>query len=242
MDADIALKELWAIEFALDQQQLRPGEHLLIHCDTMIVVNAWNNGGTRMLSVNDAMQKLFLCCLQKNWNLQIVYIPTDLNPADLPSRVITDCGIRLSRRTFHDICRFFDVRPHIDLMASLADVQAYQGQPLEYISRYPESGAFATNIFATPPPAFPYYYIFPNKNVLAPAMSRILAHYPPGRTIFVCIQYREPPICLSIIPRLRDGFARFVQTVEPDTFEVPMPDTTGYQPKRIGLRLIAVRI
>ena len=90
MEANIALKELWAIELALFQSAPRVGQHMVIHCDNQVVVQAWQGGGTRMLQLNESIKKLYIKCIQNNWDMHIQYISTHLNPADMPSRILQE--------------------------------------------------------------------------------------------------------------------------------------------------------
>lgn len=63
--------------------------------DNQAVVHAWHNQRGRSPSLNNAIKALFFTTVHLNIALHLAYIPTDINPADAPSRRLSSLDSRL---------------------------------------------------------------------------------------------------------------------------------------------------
>ncbi|CUA70723.1 hypothetical protein RSOLAG22IIIB_09049 [Rhizoctonia solani] len=85
---DIGWAEAIAIEIALAWIIFKGFRKtsITIHCDNQGVVYAWKAGRSRNPHQNDAITRITAMALEHNIHIQIQYVNTKDNPADLPSR------------------------------------------------------------------------------------------------------------------------------------------------------------
>lgn len=73
---------LHALPTSLTHQKIQ------LHCDNSVVSDGWKIGRSRNVFVNDIFKRIHTFLQSRSLELQIVYIPSHLNPADQPSRLI----------------------------------------------------------------------------------------------------------------------------------------------------------
>ncbi|CAH1798651.1 unnamed protein product [Owenia fusiformis] len=87
-----------------------------IMVDNQLVVQSWNNGGCKSLELNDILKSFFMVCLEKNIDLSLSRISTTNNPADMPSRRLSNMDAMLQSGIWAIIEHNFG--PHsVDLMS-----------------------------------------------------------------------------------------------------------------------------
>ena len=107
------------------------------YVDNQALVHVWQNGSSRSWELNHVLKEIFDITLNANLYLQLHYIPSADNPADYPSRLLSDLDCMLSPTAWMHVETVFG--PHtIDLMAVTANVQLdQQGRPLKFYSPFP---------------------------------------------------------------------------------------------------------
>ena len=118
------------------------------------------------------------------------YINTKLNPADLPSRVVTERGLRLSPAAFAEVDLAYGPFS-VDGMSTLACQQYHRGgRPLPYVSRGPDPESIGQDFLSFNLSGFQVIYLYPPH-----AMVRVvLAHCREQRArgVVVLRDEREP--------------------------------------------------
>lgn len=67
-----------------------------VHTDSRVLKSALENGGCRSSEVNGVLKDIFRSCREYNFSLDVYYVPSGGNPADLPSRSWSDTDCMLS--------------------------------------------------------------------------------------------------------------------------------------------------
>jgi len=100
-----------------------------------------------------------------------MYVPTKDNPADAPSRSLSDLDCSLSLAAWHQVDTTFG--PHtIDLMALPFNVQADRaGRPLRFFARLPCPQAAGINVFAQDISPDENAYVFPLFVLIGPLLK-----------------------------------------------------------------------
>lgn len=85
------------------------------HNDNMAFLQSWEKQGSKNVQLNNALQKLHQTAFKLNAVISLKYVPSSANPADPPSRVLSDLDCMLSRKAWQELEKRFG--PHtIDLM------------------------------------------------------------------------------------------------------------------------------
>ena len=100
-----------------------------------------------------------------------MYVPSRDNPADAPSRGLSDLDCSLSLAAWHEVDTAFG--PHtIDLMALPFNVQADRaGRPLRFFAPLPCPQAAGINVFAQDIPPDENAYVFPPFVLIGPLLK-----------------------------------------------------------------------
>ena len=87
-----------------------------VHTDNRVLKSALENGGCRSSEVNGVLKDIFRSCREYNFSLDVYYVPSGENPADLPSRSRSDTDCMLSNSAWGKSKAFsgaLHVRSHV---------------------------------------------------------------------------------------------------------------------------------
>ena len=207
---DICSKEALAVLFALQAIS----EHLYRHRVTVYVdneglVHAWGGLKSKTLELTSILQSLFLFCVDSRVSLKLVWIPTDKNPADAPSRVLDRRDATLSfalRRRLWDALGPFA----FDLMALPSNVLVdLNDRPLPFFSLFPTPSSAGTDVFAQRPPASDGLYVFPPFSLVEPVIE-LMREWGVGVTLVLPVFPGSPPVWLTALrPYIVDSLVLF---------------------------------
>ena len=68
-----------------------------VHTDSLVLKSALESDGRRNSGVNNIVKDVFDCCREFNFSFDLHYVPSSKNPADFPSRKVSDLGCALQR-------------------------------------------------------------------------------------------------------------------------------------------------
>lgn len=173
----INVKETLALVNALEALSFRDS-WVDVFTDSQVLIRSWQSQGAKSHALSNALKKLFWVVSKTNIHLNLCYIPSPLNPADPPSRVLSLQDAKLSPSAWSQVQVKFGGRlgHSADLMALPSNVQcSLDGSPLPFFSPYPTPGCSGVNVFAQLPAnhghLFSNPYIFP-PIVLIPQVLR----------------------------------------------------------------------
>ena len=87
-----------------------------VHTGNRVWKSSLENGGCRSSEVSSVLEDIFSSCRKYNFSLDVYYVLTGKNPADLPSRSRSDTDCTLSNSAWEKVQRLFG--PHtFDLMS-----------------------------------------------------------------------------------------------------------------------------
>ena len=120
------------------------------------------------------MKSMFQFILKRKIQLTLQYIPSQDNPADLPSRLLSDLDCTLTEAAWKQIQTAFG--PHsIDLMALPSNVRRdSSGRPLRSLLQLPCAQAEGTNVFAQSIAPSENAYVFPPFILVGPILRHLL--------------------------------------------------------------------
>ena len=123
------------------------------------------------------MKSIFQFSLARNLSLSFQYVPSQSNPADSPSRTLSDLDASLDSQPWKLVESTFG--PHsIDLMALPSNVKlGRSGRPLKFFSPFPCVQAQGTNVFSQVLSPNENAYVFPPFTLIGPLL-RYLASQP----------------------------------------------------------------
>ena len=91
----INVKETLALVNALEALSFRDS-WVDVFTDSQVLIRSWQSQGAKSHAVSNALKKLFWVVSKTNIHLNLCYIPSPLNPADPPSRVLSLQDAKLS--------------------------------------------------------------------------------------------------------------------------------------------------
>ena len=131
------------------------------YIDNTNLLDFWNNGGGKNISLTNEIKDLFFLSLKLNIDLKMFYIPSKLNDADTPSRFSSDSDCSLSNSAWNLLEDSFDPDT-FDLMAIPSSVRrSKHGGKLNFFSPFPFKESFGVNVFAQSLSFEENYYVFP---------------------------------------------------------------------------------
>ena len=103
-----------------------------------------------MPALSSVMKDIFFLTLKFNLTLKTLFVPSRENPANLPSRSLSDADCKLSPLAWKLVDQAFGPHGHsLDLMALSSNVQCdSKGQPLRFFSPFPNLRSSGTNHFS----------------------------------------------------------------------------------------------
>ena len=224
---DICAKEGLAVLFGLQsiEDELH-GRRVDVFVDNQGLVLAWQGLKSRSPELVGVLRTLFLFCVDLRVSLKLIWIPTDANPADAPSRVVDRSDAALSDRLRRKLWERFGPFS-FDLMALPSNVlRSPSGQPLPFFSRFPLPSARGTDVFAQSAPAG-RLYAFPPFCVIVP-LIRLLQEWGGVEVVLVLPVRRAPAPFLHLL----DPFIADVLPLSSPGAHgaVLLPSSQGYRP------------
>ena len=232
---DIATKEALALANVLQSFASQiSGSWVDVFTDSQALIQSWEKQGSRSKPLFDALKLIFSQTLSANIFLNLHYIPSSFNPADMPSRRLTPADSALSLPYWQQVQTLFGgPQGHsVDLMALPSNVRPHlDGAPLPFFSPFPVAGATAVNLFAQDPAHHPSS-LFRNPYVFTPIilvgqLLRFLIHFPLPCTLVIPDvfprKYWWPLLCSHA--RSSHKLAR-----KGDPGVLLCPSSRGYQP------------
>ena len=168
----IAVKESLALLRALESLAGRVrNARIDAFVDNKVLLASWENQLSRSQAISDVLKSLFEFSYARNLHLSLVYVPSKENPADGPSRVVSDLDCTLSPVAWQRVDSAFG--PHtLDLMAIPCNVKCDRsGRPLRCFSPYPCLQAAGTNVFAQNIPPDENAFVFPPFVLIGPLVK-----------------------------------------------------------------------
>ena len=141
-------------------------QHVLLH--------SLENGGCRSSEVNGVLKDIFRSCREYNFSLDVYYVPSGGNPADLPSRSWSDADCMLAISACEQVKRLFG--PHtFDLMSLDSNCQRNKvGLHLPHFTPCATPESSGINVFAYSLPLDHNIYVFPPFVLIAPLLRYLL--------------------------------------------------------------------
>jgi len=145
-----------------------------VQVDNRVLVSSWDKQVSKCPAISDAMKSLFQFCASRNLGLSLSYVPSRNNPADSPSRVLSDLDAKLSDPSWKLIDQTFG--PHtIDLMALPSNVRHDpSGRPLRFFSPFPCRQSSGTNVFSQFLAPYENAFVFPPFVLVGPLLRFLL--------------------------------------------------------------------
>ena len=123
------------------------------------------------------MKSIFQFSLCRNLSISLQYVTSRSNPADAPSRTLSDLDASLDVRPWNLVESTFEPRT-INLMALPSNVKLDRsGRPLKFFSPFPCVQAQGTNVFSQELASSENAYVFPPFTLIGP-LIKYLASQP----------------------------------------------------------------
>ena len=112
------------------------------------LVSSWESQVSKSPEVRDVIKSIFQFSLGRNLSLSLQYVPSRSNPADSPSRTLSDLDASLDIKPWNLVET--SLRPHTtDLMALPSNIKLDRsGRLLTFFSPFPCKQAQGTNVFS----------------------------------------------------------------------------------------------
>lgn len=142
-----------------------------VHTDSLVLKSALANDGCKNQDINNVLKDIFDCCREFNFSLDVHYVPSSENPADIPSRKVSDIDCMLSERAWEPVERLFG--PHtFDLMSLDSNCQRDgEGRCLPHFTPCATPSSCGINVFAQSLPLDHNLYVFPPFVLIAPLLK-----------------------------------------------------------------------
>ena len=144
----IIVTEIQALRLTLENLLHRSeNTRMDVFVDNKALVSSWENHVSKSPEVSAVMKSIFQSSLNRNLSLSLQYVPSQSNPADSPSRTLSDLDASLGIVPWNLVDSTFGSHT-IDLMALLSNVKLDRfGRPLKFFSPFPCVQAQGTNVF-----------------------------------------------------------------------------------------------
>ena len=151
-EGHISVKEAVALErLLLASRTVLENARVDALVDNQAVVNSWNNKGGHSAPLNRAIKSLFSTTVRLNLDLRILYVASQDNPADAPSRRLSSSDCQLDSALWDTVQRFFGgLTGHsCDLMALDSNaMRDLNGNLLPHFTPWPSPASVGVNFFA----------------------------------------------------------------------------------------------
>ena len=139
--------------------------------DNRSLLYSWERQVSKSSAISDILKDIFSFTMSRNLSLNLIYVPSKDNPADAPSRSLSDLDCSLSPAAWHQVDTAFG--PHtIDLMALPFNVQPDRaGRPLRFFAPLPCPQAAGINVFAQDISPDENAYVFPPFVLIGPLLK-----------------------------------------------------------------------
>jgi len=133
-----------------------------VHVDSLAVLQSWQRQGEKNKLLIDMLKELNETALASNSHLFFQFVPSRSNPADAPSRQLSDKDYMLSEESWRRVERHFG--PHsIDPMSLDSNTQVdLQGCPLKHFTPSFTPQSSGVNMFAQSIACSENAFIFPH--------------------------------------------------------------------------------
>lgn len=217
----ITAKETWACLYGLRafERVLPPGTRIRLQVDAQCLYFALRRMRTKSPHLLPVVKEIAQLAHNNSWVLTPVWVPSADNPADAPSRAPRDYDdYALSATLFPRACQLLPHLPTLDLMATASHKQCPR-----FVSRLPQPGAVAIDLFAHPLRSFPDQLLY----VCPPwgCIQRLLLH---------CSSLRRDQQLLLVTPDWsRQPWFRHLERIRRS--HVTFPPTSGTYVDPLGL-------
>ena len=132
-----------------------------VHTDNRVLKSALENGGCRSSAGSGVPKDIFLSCREYNFSLDVYFVRTGENPADLPSRSRSGTDCMLSNSAWDQVRCLFG--PHtFDLMSLGSNCQRNRvGLHLPHLIPCATSESSGIKVFAHSLPLDHNIFVFP---------------------------------------------------------------------------------
>ena len=139
-----------------------------LYTDNRVLKSALENGGCRSSEVTGVLKYIFHSCREYHFSLDVYYLPTGKNPADLPSRSRSGTDCMLSNRAWDQVKRLFG--PHtFDLVSLDSNCQCNRvGLNLPHFTPCATPESSGINVFAHSLPLDHNIFVFPPFILIGP--------------------------------------------------------------------------
>ena len=159
---------------------LSAGEHLIsnarvdAYTDNTAFIHSWGKQGGKNTELNSVLKSLYDISLRCNSHIKLYFTPSARNPADAPSRVLSDKDCKLSASAWSKVQQAFG--PHtIDLMSLDSNVQFDEkGVPLRHFTPFYTPMSSGINVFAQVISRDENAYVFPPFVMMGPLLKFLL--------------------------------------------------------------------
>jgi len=208
---DIGMKEMLAVKMLVQNLDLTSRPTVIrIHVDNMRCVYGYQNYGCRSQYLNSIIKYLFDWQIKNSVRLEMVYVKTDDNLADAPSRYIDlDSELCVTPSLLYQIEKRFRLRFSLDGCASTGtQITCLDGRQLPFCSRYVEDASSYINFFNLPFAKISQetLWIFCPRKREAEFLDHFLAQKIRPKSVFLIVQHAEYPPLLN---RLFESSAEF---------------------------------
>jgi hypothetical protein len=168
----IVVKEAKALLMVLHAGKERiANSRIDVHTDNMAFMHSWRRQGGRNRELNDVLKQLYSTLLSCKAMVSFYYIPSERNPADLPSRVLSDKDCSLTMSAWAELEEQYG--PHtIDLMSLDSNARRdSSGHLLRHFTPFPTPMSQGVNIFAQHIAPAENAYVFPPFVLIGPVLK-----------------------------------------------------------------------
>lgn len=206
--------------------------------DSQVVIHSWNRQGGRNSQLNEIFKRIVSCARRHNLDLNLGFLPSASNIADVPSRVLSDADCTLSSTAWAKVQRRYG--PHaFDLCALDSNaVRDTEGNALPHFTPWPTPHSAGVNLFAQQIPDDLNLYSFPPIVLVGPIL-RLLMDLPHVSVTMVVFdihprRYWWPLVQARSVDSLLLGRSG-------DISVLLFPSTAGFVPRPLQYDLYAVR-